>query len=546
MDVSEKQADLSFLRRSAAAYEAVVAHVIRLDARGDDEETLKWLRLAASVAWFTHPGRFADERLEAIALRAGQRLEPLRPTGAAQTGNAALAANGRRCVLHVATSVHETGGHTRLIENWIRHDDAALHSLVLLDQQPCHIRAELVARIAASGGELVVVPANCPLLDKARRLRKVAQAGYDLVVLHHHPDDVVPLVALAVAECPPVAVMNHADHVFWLGASVADAVIDFRDYGARLSRERRGSRRSLMFPLPLDSRSPTLGRAEARLRLGIPDTEVMLLSIGSANKYAPTKKYNFFRTLHRVITDNPTARLYVVGVGEDDFRSFGVRRPERTNLLGIISDPSAHEAAADLYLESFPYGSYTALIETAARGVCPVLMYAPTSHTDISGDVPLKGLITNATDEADYVARVTTLINDPAERTRLGQAVARQIASIHGCDVGRAYLQPVYERLIGTTHRPAPLPAQKSAETVDDLSLAGVSGSRIKTAVLQRFSNHALAGLTVRDVLRLLAISLRAGDTRLTAWHVRVWLSLLRNRAFPPRAASATGEQDPS
>lgn len=539
MDASAQQSAHSFLRRCAAIYETLVARVLQLEARGDDEETLRWLSLAASAAWVAHPGRFADERLEAVALRAGERLSPLPPLRAGQ-GDAALPQDGRRRVLHVATRVGETGGHARLIENWIKCDDATLHSLVLLDQGQARFRPELARRIAANGGELILVPAHCGLLGRARRLRQLAQSGYDCLVLHQNPDDVVPLVALATSQCPPVAVMNHADHVFWLGVSVADAVIDFREFGARLSRERRGVRQSLMFPLPLDLESQSLGRSEARARLSVPEAEIMLLSIAASHKYMPTKTHNFFRALDTVLTGNPLARLHIVGMDERAFRAFGVPRHERIELLGVLSDPSVHEAAADLYLESFPIGSHTALLEAAARAVCPVLMYAPTSHTDRSSELALKGVITNPTDEADYVARVTALIRDPEARTELGETVARQVASIHGRDHSRLCLQSIYERLAGLTHRPAALPVPASQETEHDLHLAGFNRSLIKRSVLQLAADRARAAPTIGHLIRILTMSLRIGDTRPTPAHARGWLAIFWLTLFPRRPRSET------
>src|ERR1043165_3816147 len=128
MDASAQQTAQSFLRRCAAIYETLVARVLRLEARGNDEETLKWLSLAAGAAWVAHPGRFADERLGAGAGRVGQRLQPLPPVCAAKNDAAAVTQDGRRRVLHVATRVGETGGHARLIENWIQEDDKSPHS----------------------------------------------------------------------------------------------------------------------------------------------------------------------------------------------------------------------------------------------------------------------------------------------------------------------------------------------------------------------------------------------------------------------------------
>jgi hypothetical protein len=537
MDVEEQETATSFLRRSHAVYEAMVAHLLRLEGRGDDEATLRWLSLAATVAWVAHPGRYADERLESVALRIGERLEP-RDDRAAQGMDAPRRGeSGRRRVLHVATTVYEVGGHTRLIESWMKNDDSSVHSLILLHQRGERIRGALAERIAASGGELIVLPDDCPLMEKARRLRHAARSGCDCIILHTHPNDVVPLVALASSQCPPVALMNHADHAFWLGVSVTDLVVDFRDFGSRLSRERRGARESVIVPLPLDL-GPSIDRAEARTRLGIPDGEVTLLTIGSSYKYTPAGKYDFFRTLHRVLDDNPAARLYVIGVSEADLARFGARSHERMELLGALGDPSLHEAAADLYLEGFPWGSYTAFFESVARGVCPVLLYGPTPHTDISGDLGLKRLVTSPVDEPDYVARVTALIDDPATRRELGAAVGRQVRATHGGPGSRAYLHDLYDRLAGRAHlylAPAP---RGSADLEEDLNLARISSAFIKTALLHHITNAVLTPPSARELLRLFVMSIRAGDTRLVPTHVRGWLGVLRRQAFPPKSGA--------
>ncbi len=538
MDSADPLATM-ILRKHARAYEALVAYVLRLEARGDDEVTLRWLGLAAKIAWTSHPGRFTDERLEAIALRAGQRLRPVDAQSAARVGEAIAKVGGQRRVLHVATTIYEVGGHTRLIGNWITQDEGAEHSLVLIDQGQHRIRQDLADRIAASGGTLTLLPDDRSILAKARRLREAARAGYDCVILHHHPNDVVPLVALATADCPPVAVMNHADHVFWLGVTVADAVIDFRAFGARISRTRRGARQGLMFPLPLDPRRPALDRPEARARLGIPADEVMLLTIGSSYKYKPTRKHDFFRTLRLVLAANPAARLYVIGVGPEDLRAWGSPGHDRVKPLGLVSDPSVHEAAADLYLEGFPLNSYTALLETAAHGVCPVLMYAPTPQLDLADDAALTGLVASTSDEPAYVALVSALIADPAGRTSTGQAVAGRIAAIHGGDIGHAYLRPIYERLAAMTHRPALPPTQTNAEGEEDLDLAAFNSSRGGRALLARGGVDALDGLTSIDTLRLLAMSVRIGDTRPMLSDIRAWLGVFRRKLVPIRRGLA-------
>lgn len=531
--VARRLAETS-LRRSASAYDALVAHVLRVAARDDDERTLRWLGLAASVAWMAHPGRFADERLEAVALQVGRRLQPA--DAAPQPKAGAAGADAPRRVLHVATRVYEVGGHARLIENWIKKDLVAVHSLILLDQRDYVIRPELVDLVATSGGELVVAPPAPPLLDRARLLRRTAQSGYDIVVLHHHPDDVVPTVALAVPDCPPVAVMNHADHVFWLGVSVADAVIDFRSYGERMSRERRGARRSMTFPLPIEIKPPAADKATARRMLGIGADQVVLLSIGAAYKYAPTPDRSFFATMGKLLAANPDAHLYLIGVGPQDLSSFGVPPHERISLLGLVNDPSLYQVAADLYLEGFPLNSYTALLETAALAVCPVLMYAPPPPLDLSGEASLRGLVTAPADEDAYLRRIKGLIDDLAARARLAEAVARRIASVNGGDIGATYLQPIYEQLAALTHQPSPPASASAAATDEDLDRVAHKGDFGIRTVLAGSAPEALVPFTVGDIVQALSISVRTGDTRPSLRHFRNWLGVLRRTVAASRS----------
>lgn len=520
----------TFLRRTVRFHEGLVAHALRLAGRGDDERTLQWVRLTAEVAWAAHPGRLSDERLEAVALAIGRRLEPA-PEEPAERVPSGLPA--RRRVLHVATAVASSGGHTRLLENWVGADDASVHALMLLDQGAEPVRAALAGRIAASGGTVTVVPPGTPLLERARRLRRAARSGYDCVVLHHNPDDVVPLVAFAVEDVPPIAAMNHADHIFWLGAAVTDLLVEFREFGARLSRERRGIRRNVVFPLPLDIRSSYPTREEARAHLGIAADEQVLLTIGSAAKYTPTARQRFFDTLARVLDANPRARLYVIGVGEEHAGMLAIARHNRMRLLGVMHDPSDYQSAADLYLEGFPFGSYTALLETAVRGVCPVVMYAPTEHNDVSVEVPLQGVVHGVADAPAYVADVTALLANPAERARRSRLIAERIRAGHSTGAARGCLEAVYRQLAALRHDVALPPDWLAKEARHDLDLAGFQSTRMHIPLADRIATRTLRALSPGAFARFLAISVRTGDTRLVPRHAKSWASLIARRLLP-------------
>lgn len=528
MTMSLERVARTFLRKTFRFHDALVAHAVRLEAAGDDERTLRWIRLTAEIAWAAHSGRMSDARLEAIAIRIGRRLAPvIDPSVQGARDQAA----GRRHILHVATTVIGTGGHTRLIENWVKADAASVHSLLLIDQDREVIRAPLTDRVTGSGGVVTVLPKEATLLERACLLRRAAQSGgYDGIILHHHPNDVVPLVAFATEDCPPVAVMNHADHIFWLGVSIADLVIEFREFGAELSRSRRGVTRNLVFPLPLDIQSAGPTRSKARARLGIPDTEQVLLTIGSAAKFVPTVRQRFFDTLSRVLDQHPDAHLYVIGVGEQDIGPLQIARHERMTLLGVMPDPSDYQAAADLYLEGFPFGSYTAMLETGAHGVCVVLMHSPTEHNDLSREVTLRDLAESTPDANSYIAALGVLLDDPQRRMALGGMMADRIQAHHSAEASRTYVEQVCACLAKIPHQVKALADRDARTDRHDLDLAGFQSSRMAIPVAEWISNKTVLRLTPGELRELLFISMKAGDTRLTPRHVKAWLSMVKRR----------------
>jgi len=198
--------------------------------------------------------------------------------------------------------------------------------------------------VQESGGNLISFPSEAPLLVKAWWLRKIAQSGFDFVILHHHPDDIVPTVAFATPECPPVAIMNHADHVFWLGNTVADRVIHFRDSGKELGERRRFARDNTLLPCPLLPPDPRFTRVQARRQMNIPEGQVVLLSIGTAYKYMPLQTHNFFKTAVKILSRNPNAHLYLIGVPwYQRKRYLSDAKHERFHFLGYIDNPSFYQ-----------------------------------------------------------------------------------------------------------------------------------------------------------------------------------------------------------
>jgi hypothetical protein len=468
----------AFLGHCCRIYERFVAQLLHLEKQGDADSLLSFIQMAGKFAWLLPTGRYADGRIENKALKIGLAAKDFIDKSPSRPLLNLPAKETRRKILHVATCVQAVGGHTKLIANWIDNDPDSCHSLLITggSSSQCEelIPAWLRQAVRDNGGCLVILPPG-GLLSKALSLRAVVQQDIDMVIMHHHPDDVVPVVAFATDCCPPVAVLNQAHHVFWLGPSVADAIIEIWQSGRPLSQTRRFAKHSLFLPIPL-SAPPQVSRPEARKELQIPADQVAMLSIGSAFKYTPTDTHNFYDVAVKLLEQHPQAHLYLVGVTWDECAEYlHYRQHERLHPLGIIEDPCRYRAAADLYLEGFPLCSETALLESTLLGACPVLSFAPGSRVLTCDDVGLSGVVENATSEEEYIEKVSHLIRNSGERKRIATQVKARVSACHCGPEWRSSLRSVYEQLERTKHCPICIPDAPFLETDDDLTLSRVS-----------------------------------------------------------------------
>jgi hypothetical protein len=525
----------SYLKRCNRIYERVLAHVIKLHTSGAAASAvITWIQILTNFTLMNHPGRFADGKLENILLEVAKTL-PVRLSeegSALPASNIELPADQRRKVLHVASIVYPTGGHTRLIANWVRNDRYSCHSLVITSQDGRPLPAWLRETIESSGGRLIVLPQATNLFSRVGELSRLAQANVDVIIMHHHPDDVIPVLAFASPHYPPVAIMNQADHLFGLGSTVGDLFIEYRDEAREVSETRRFARKSLLLPIPLSTDTVKITRQEARARLGIPSDQVMLLSIGASYKYRPTERHNFFRTGVKLLDQNPDAHLYLIGVEWDDNLDYlQVARHERFHFLGVIEDPVIYEIASDIFLDGFPYGSFTAFLDAVLHLACPVatLSYSSSSLFKLI-DIALVDVIKNAASEAEYLENVTRLIRDKELRETLAVRAHASLIDYHAGPKWFEFLQEIYQYLENTKHQPGPIPAASAMESDHDLALSQLHAlARGVDPLLLQLGQLVFCLMGVRDMVTLFILSLKSRDTRLSRADLKAWQALFRN-----------------
>lgn len=459
----------AFLRANDNSYSYLVGRIARHDPEHATEKYLESIGTAANFACNFHTGRFSDGALENVLLEIGRRERAVATFASAhkQLPEAPLH------ILHVASRVQAIGGHTRMLHRWISEDQGNRHSIALTRQNHEIVPAWLSDGVKSSGGEVLALGELPSDLARAFSLRSKARELADLVVVHHFGDDIVPTLAFATHGGPPVAILNHADHMFWLGASVADLCIDLRSITNAYSISRRYIPNTIVLPIPLPAPVKCLDRKSARKELGIDADELMLLTVARSLKFRPCGGQDFLATVETVLNENRNIHLYVIGESRQGMvRQLSRPLHPRIHCLGTIENTGLYRAAADVYIESFPFGSNTSLLEAALDGLPVVPACRPLTKLVVASNDSLTDLLTNPADEAEYAQRIKCLANDPAGRRAFGQSLRNELLKHHVGLPWKAHLDAVYRAAAELVHQPGPIPVTRCETTPCDIGLS--------------------------------------------------------------------------
>jgi hypothetical protein len=398
---------------------------------------------AATIATHAHCGVFASPRLEAVLNAVGRRIAP----GEAVSNSAGKHAFKK--VLHVGTELAAVGGLTRMISRWIDADENRTNSLVLT-QHRGDIPEHLAGAVQRSGGRIVRLNQMIgSQFDWVRALRRIA-CEHDVIVLHIHCEDVIPILAFAdQVGLPPVLFLNHADHLFWLGPSVAHMVINLRDAAADISVSRRGvePRRNFLLPTIVDSTARLRSRRDAKASLGLQSDTILLLSVARQAKYRSLDGMSFADRHVKLLERHPEVQMIVVGSGEpDDWQAAKDRVNGRITGLPEQPDPQRYFEAADIYVDSYPFVSSTSMMEAGGYGLPLVTIFTLPGEARIFGinHVGLVGTSLVAKTVEEYDALLERLVGDPVFREQSGEAARRAVEDFHAPSGWHPHLEAAF------------------------------------------------------------------------------------------------------
>lgn len=434
------------LQQNFEVFRSLVAQAKDYMQCGNYEAAAAYSEIAAVHATHKHCGLFVSSELEEILCNIGEKVVPNSTSSVANARSQKAPKN----ILHVSTTVMPIGGHSRMIWRWIKQDKERSHSLVLTRQAHYEVPKALSDAVSNSHGKIYILDKeSSSFISQAKRLREIAAAA-DLVVLHIFNNDVIPIIAFANYEqSPPIIFLNHSDHMFWLGASISDVIVNLRESGQRLSQERRAieAERNVLLPIILEPTHRVLLRSEAKQKLNLPESSIVLLSIAREHKYK-TKYGISFADMHvSLLKKYKQTVLVVVGSGHREDWSDAIQQTDgRIIVHSEREDTAFFYQAADIYIDSFPIVSTTSLLEAGSYGV-PLVSYFPYSDASaiFGADMPgLTGNLIRVRDIEEFIKVLSNLIEDDEYRESLGEVTRRKVAETHCGDNWQRTLDEIY------------------------------------------------------------------------------------------------------
>ena len=384
------------------------------------------LAQAGDFASLQHCGFFMSADAETQCVKIGEYL--------ANRGRQLASAPHRKGTLHVITQAYEVGGHSRVVDRWIKLTQDAC--CIVFTSQVSRVPQVLEQHVKDRRVRISIFPPWWSILQRASRLRRMA-AHFQRIVLHCHPGDLSPLIAFALNGGPPILLFNHADHRFWYGAAVSDLVLEHRKAGADLSRERRGLDKIELLPLPLGTaqdfpRTAASRRKQAKRRLGLSEDTLVMLSIANSAKFRKIPDRDMVQIMVAVLASHDSAVWVAVGPSRDE-RWVSAERETCGRVRAVPATPLINDyyAAADIYCDPFPVASITSALEAGARGVPVVMLRCPASPVHECGAPSLdrEGLWA-ATPEA-YGSLVLDLLASAHMRQTVGDRIRQSILQQH-------------------------------------------------------------------------------------------------------------------
>ncbi|WP_233968149.1 hypothetical protein [Pectobacterium polaris] len=287
--------------------------------------------------------------------------------------------------LFIVSQPYFTGGHTRLMERLSSFLEKKPDLLVTRN-----VNDDIIIRMNGFFDE-VFLCSEILFPDDTNRILELAKKiiRYKNVILNIHPDDIHAVIACSLVKKVNGGIkfffVNHADHTFSYGSSIADIWFEISEFGRRVDSLRRLTAKKSFLGIPIESVSSYSGQHNASRN--IKDGDIFFTSAASY-KYNKVKEESFKPLIHKIIENYPTSKFYIIGCDIKKDPWWIIEKIKHRGNIKLIENVSYDNylkitKGASVYIDSHPLPGGTAFSEQyfshkiCAGVVSPIQGYSP-------------------------------------------------------------------------------------------------------------------------------------------------------------------------
>ena len=324
--------------------------------------------------------------------------------------------------LFVITEPYITGGHTRLMENLalMLHENKEL--IVTKD-----MKAEVKNRLNNFFPKIIECYRDISE-DSLSYINKLINnfIKYDSIILNIHPEDIYSVIACGISKkikkSLKIYFVNHADHAFTYGATVADFWFEISLLGNKIDDLRNMKANRTFLGIPINkSDSDFLNNINYKLL----SNSINFMTAASSIKYKPLNNQSIFPLINKLLKSNKNFSVSVIGV--DIIKNYWwwfikLRFFNRLKLYKSLPYEKYMEITkkAECYIDSYPMPGGTAFVEQFLNGIPCIGL-----KSNFFGYTPLEKIKKNSVEEIIY-----QLKNPPPEEEI--KSIQELIFEVHG------------------------------------------------------------------------------------------------------------------
>lgn len=277
-------------------------------------------------------------------------------------------------IIFIASELYHTGGHTRLMERLACSLDSK--SELLMTKKNSDSIVEREYKIFSS---IHHTDDDFSELERIFYYVEVILRS-DIIVLNVHPEDIFAVVSCGIAKKIKrnitIHFVNHSDHTFSYGASIADVWYEISAYGQFIDAQRNLDAKKCFLGIPVSFEGVSF---QSRNRIFFKNGD-LILSAASNGKYKPKGKESLLKLVRLLLRRYDLSTFQIVGVSI--FRDYWwwflkMRYGKRLKLSKSLPYDEYIKVTnvAKLYIDSHPFPGGTAFVEQYLLGrICTGLI----------------------------------------------------------------------------------------------------------------------------------------------------------------------------